>query len=134
MGRTLKYFLKKLLGHGIFMVYFFWKICKTLCPPPPPSLSYMLNVRSLILKKLQSLFKNLIPLCLNTSAIHYLVFFVLLLLILAATKEMGIAQNRNSLLYQKLCWNKERLNNQQPLPRLCKMEFFGFSEKVFPRT
>ena len=134
MGGTLKYFLKKLLGHGIFMVYFFWKICKTLCLPPPPPSPTCLMYAPLYWKNSKAFFKNLIPLCLNTSAIHYLVFFVLLLLILAATKEMGIAQNRNSLLYQKLCWNKERLNNQQPLPRLCKMEFFGFSEKVFPRT
>ena len=42
MGGTMKYFLKKLLGHERSMVH--WKKnCKTLSPPP-----YILNVRSLI--------------------------------------------------------------------------------------
>ena len=44
MGGAMKYFLKKLLGHEIFMsmvswaTKIFWKIRKTLRLPPPPVL------------------------------------------------------------------------------------------------
>ena len=45
------YFLKKLLGQVLWspgLRIFFWKICKTLRPPPHPPRSYIFNVSSII--------------------------------------------------------------------------------------
>ena len=48
MGGAMKYFPKKLQGHEIWSmvswatIFFFWKIYKTLQPPPPPHPTYLI--------------------------------------------------------------------------------------------